>query len=85
MLRVKARTGICNPDELLRRRYGCFAGAETRKFPGVKRISGIPSIVIIGPTGDKLNHIDCDDQALLADWRKRGVSVLDEWQKYAWK
>lgn len=55
------------------------------KFPGVNRISGIPSLVIVGPEGEKLEHLDCDEGPALAKIRSKGISLLDDWEKHAWQ
>ena len=65
----------------LKKKYGCFAGKEAGSFPGVKRRAGIPSIVIISPTGDELVHMDCDPPTEI---NRKGDAILDEWMQHKW-
>ena len=65
----------------LKTKYGCFAGKESRLFPGVKRRAGIPSVVIISPAGDELVHMDCDPPTEI---NRKGDAILDEWMQHKW-
>lgn len=67
--------------DLLKTKYGCFAGKESSLFPGIKRRAGIPSIVIISPTGDELVHMDCDPPTEI---NRKGDAILDEWLQHQW-
>merc|ERR1711920_260919 len=66
---------------LLKKKYGCFAGAEAGDFPGTERRAGIPSIVIIGPNGEEHVHMDCDPATEI---NQKGEEILDEWLAYKW-
>jgi len=68
-------------DEL-KKKYGCFAGREASSFPGVQRRAGIPSIVIISPTGDELVHYDCDPAP--TPIMRKGDAILDDWLQHRW-
>jgi thiol-disulfide isomerase/thioredoxin len=67
--------------DTLKTTYGCFAGKEAPSFPGVPRRAGIPSIVIISPTGDERVHMDCDPPTEIM---RKGDAILDEWVNYRW-
>jgi len=62
-------------------KYGAFAGKEASGFPGVKRRAGIPSIVIISPSGEECVHMDCDPPTEIM---RKGDAILDDWNKYRW-
>ena len=67
--------------DLLKTTYGCYAGKEAPHFPGVRRRAGIPSIVIISPTGEECVHMDCDPPSEIT---RKGDAILDEWVAYRW-
>jgi len=65
----------------LKTKYGCFAGAEAKSFPGTKRRAGIPSIVLMGPAGEEHVHMDCDPPVEID---RKGAAILDDWLAYKW-
>ena len=65
----------------MEQKYGCFAGKEAGGFPGVKRRAGIPSIVLISPTGAELVHMDCDPPTEIM---RKGDLILDDWAAHRW-
>ena len=65
----------------LKKKYGCFAGAESSNFPGTKRRAGIPSMVIIGPDGAEKVHMDCDPPVEI---NRKGDGVLEDWMPHKW-
>ena len=67
--------------DALKKKYGCFAGRESSSFPGVKRRAGVPSIVIISPSGEELVHMDCDPPREI---NRKGDAILDDWVKHKW-
>ena len=69
----------------LKVRHGAFAGAESSLFRGAKRISGIPTMVIIAPNGEKLLHLDCDGGPGKRLIESKGSGVIDEWIAKGWK
>ena len=65
----------------LKKRYGCFAGAESSHFPGIKRRAGIPSMVVVNALGEEKVHMDCDPPTEI---NRKGDGVLDEWLEFKW-
>ena len=54
-------------------------------FPGIERLSGIPTMVVIDADGQKREHLDCDSgQEGIGLLTRKGVGVLDDWSKHAW-
>lgn len=73
--------GDTEARDTLKKKYGCFAGKEAPKLPGVKRRSGIPSIVIINQAGEELVHMDVDPPTEIT---RKGDAILDEWAAHCW-
>jgi thiol-disulfide isomerase/thioredoxin len=68
----------------LKKQYGVFAGKEAADFPGTKRRSGIPTLVIIAPDGTERDLLDCDNPTVLDEMRSKQASFLDRWEAYKW-
>ena len=68
----------------LKRYHGAFAGAEARLFPGAKRLSGIPTVLLVGPNGEKLQHLDCDGGPGKRLIQSKGAQLVDEWVAKGW-
>ena len=62
--------------DALKVKYGCFSGAEASKFKGTARRAGIPSMVVVGPSGEERVHMDCDPATEL---NRKGFALIDEW------
>ena len=64
----------------LKKRYGCFAGKERPLWPEVERREGIPSLVVVGPTGSELVWTTDAIPAV----EKQGPKAIASWAAYAW-
>ena len=62
----------------LKRKYGCFAGKEQALFPDVERRNGIPSLVVVGPSGEELVF------GALEHVEKKGPVAVNEWEEHRW-
>ena len=69
----------------MKKKYGVFAGAESRNFPGAHRRCGIPGLVFIDPQGEEQQLLDCDGGAKgLSLIMSKGGAVFEDWKKFAW-
>ena len=59
--------------EVLKQKYGCFAGNEQSKWPAVTRRSGIPSLVVIGSDG---SEVEFNAMQLV---ERKGPPILKKW------
>ena len=68
----------------LKKKYGVFAGREQGIFPGIKRRSGIPTLVVVDQSGSELELLDCDSYSVIRQIESMGTSFLDRWKEYKW-
>lgn len=62
----------------LKVKYGCFAGKEQSLWPEVKRRGGIPSMVVVDPSGEELVF------GALAAVEKDGPVAVNSWAAHKW-
>jgi hypothetical protein len=62
--------------ELLKKRYGFFAGKEQVKFSGTERKDGIPTLAILNPDG---SVFIADGVSALKNSRRSPQSLVEQW------
>eukprot|EP00980_Cylindrotheca_fusiformis_P010051 scaffold2220_cov75-Cylindrotheca_fusiformis.AAC.6 len=65
-------------------KYGVFAGKEQSTFSDTERRSGIPTLVIVDPTGKEMDLLDCDDNKVIQEIEGKGTAFLKRWEAFKW-
>eukprot|EP01065_Artemidia_motanka_P021799 TRINITY_DN2602_c0_g4_i1.p1 TRINITY_DN2602_c0_g4~~TRINITY_DN2602_c0_g4_i1.p1 ORF type:complete len:188 (+),score=66.88 TRINITY_DN2602_c0_g4_i1:72-566(+) len=69
--------------QVLKQKYGCFAGREQDDFKDTKRRNGIPGVVVVGPDGAEVTPLaDGPDWLAGSGLSKGSLEEVKKWPKF---